>query len=405
MANYKQETYAAFISKLRSDFKCSYMDIGQIYEKGIIAKAAKYKPLRVKGVRITDAQRAALNYGFAEIPYVDETKATEHHVWEYQRPRGKEYNEYYRREDVLKSDGTWGYDKNAVSPIQFDVPTFNNTIDSFCFWHFNSSGQTGYNPETCVTLQDCIGSYYATNRYPSVLISNGVTAVLVSSGMNIKSVIEEHQGICVLQFSQELVDLLQTVDFRSKELYFVACLSRLESGFQRTNLSQYDSRSLEFESGSSIIKKRMTYVDSIQGLSGSVSSVALTYVGTVSGTGSLGGTWRKYKLGDISAKLITPSTWNRTAVSLKAYYTCDVGFVNNKADAPADTIKFDGSMAITGKGTVKTEIVVTADSQKDFFLFVPTSAPTSTPVTVNLYAYRIGEPDVVLSSRTITLTQ
>ena len=404
--NYKLETIKAFIEKVKADFKCSYPDIGQIYEKGVVAKAAKYKPIRVKGTTITDAQRKALNYGFAPIPYIDVTEVEQHHVWEYQRPRGKEYNEYFRREDVLKSDGTWGYDKNAASPIQFgNIDLWND--NGGCALYFNSTGVTGYNPDTCVTLQDCIGDYYATSRYPSVLISAGVSnVVLVSSGVNIKKVIEENQGVCTIEFSEDVLDLLQTVKFSGKELTFTACLSLLSSGNASENLSQYDARSLEFDYNTSIGHTKMKFKDSIQGLMGAVTSAMLTYIEDVPGLGSLGGTWRKYKLGDVSAKLITPSTWNRNYVELKVYYTVEqnAGFVNASASMPSSIIEFGGRMAISGQGTTQSGVILTADGQKDYYLFVPANVSLSNiPIEVHLYAYKAGEANVALGSKKITL--
>ena len=91
------------------------LDLGTLIANGTIRPMAKYKPVRHSEIGGTsEAQRIATRYGFGSaLPQLPMSAAEPQNDWVYQRPRGIDYNEWYRALDFDFD----GYVNDACPPL------------------------------------------------------------------------------------------------------------------------------------------------------------------------------------------------------------------------------------------------------------------------------------------------
>lgn len=91
------------------------LDLGKLIANGTIRPMAKYKPVRHSEIGSTsEAQRIATRYGFGSaLPQLPMSAAEPQNDWVYQRPRGIDYNEWYRALDFDFD----GYVNDACPPL------------------------------------------------------------------------------------------------------------------------------------------------------------------------------------------------------------------------------------------------------------------------------------------------
>lgn len=164
-------------------------DWGTLCSSDNIKPWAKYKPVRVSTpATITDAQRKAVNYGIANIPYFTlganmasfmrgagavPTNGAKQEYFVYERINP--LTDYSRLDDFVK-DNTKGYWHNAEPPIfpptsdAISIPASDSqNVDIF----FN----IGVDDEMCVRLSDldftqAVGTFNAANWYVGVCLTN-----------------------------------------------------------------------------------------------------------------------------------------------------------------------------------------------------------------------------------------
>ena len=165
------ETTSALFSQLagilgvgkRSDGRYHLADIATA---GSIQKFARFKGFRYDSENFSydpknsapgnarrESARAEVHHGFTnEALYFKAGFSTEPHaVYEYLKPRGRAYGEPFRLRDFD------GYNHEAVSPLFLDFPKdlyidYVNGVSIIA----NSTGKTGYDPATCVTLGEIL---------------------------------------------------------------------------------------------------------------------------------------------------------------------------------------------------------------------------------------------------------
>lgn len=93
-------------------------DVGTLCSSTKINKWSKNKPVRYNTTSpITDAERKLVNYGLDIKQYTAaELNNNTIYSWNYLRPRGGNYNEYYRLGDFR------GYNHQSTEPIKFEFP-------------------------------------------------------------------------------------------------------------------------------------------------------------------------------------------------------------------------------------------------------------------------------------------
>ncbi len=108
----------------------SSRDVGTLCTHPNINKWSKWKPVRHNSVNpITKAELKSVNFGFY-IPDATSNIATaESGKWQYQKPRGGQYNEPFRLGDFRN------YENNCVNPVV--IESHNSTIDIFDVFLFN----------------------------------------------------------------------------------------------------------------------------------------------------------------------------------------------------------------------------------------------------------------------------
>lgn len=427
-----------FIKRLQTEFKASYNDVGQLYTKGVINPAAKYKPIRLSDTTITDAKRKQARCGFDTIPDVS---ISEHRPWTYLRPRGKATNnEYFRREDLFSDDGTKGYDTSAVFPIK--IPTdgvyYPSSGEMYVYLSFPGA-ISGWNSNYCMALSDCLGDLYSDYRYLSIVFVCGSRFFLMTSGVSIKSIQDNNTQVFPFVFNIEDTPLYNDASFKRKPISVIACLSTmsLSNGTVITGkdisgntkqfayitdtqnsalISQYGCKSLEMEKGLTWVDAEVTITDSISGIKGSIKDFNLTYTGTVDYY-SL--TWKVYKLGKITGTLIAPSSgWNRTYVNIQV--TIAGANAAQGILVATDLLKEENvSNELVLKRTVSLKSGATFDDAlyyatdvvddsghklEDYKLYVPSTVTGSFQAIVSMFAYNDGEDNVILTPLTKTYT-
>lgn len=93
-------------------------DVGVLCSSSLINKWSKNKPVRYNTTSpITDSQRKEVNYGLDIKQYTAaELNNNTIYSWNYLRPRGGNYNEYYRLGDFR------GYNHQSTEPLKFEFP-------------------------------------------------------------------------------------------------------------------------------------------------------------------------------------------------------------------------------------------------------------------------------------------
>ena len=419
------------VKRLQTEFKASYNTVGDLYKKGVINPAAKYKPIRLSGTTITDAKRKQARCGFDTIPDVS---ISEHRPWTYLRPRGKATNnEYFRREDLFSDDRTKGYDTSAVFPIK--IPTdgvyYPSSGEMYVYLSFPGA-ISGWNSNYCMALSDCLGDLYSDYRYLSIVFVCGSRFFLMTSGVSIKSIQDNNTQVFPFVFNIEDTPLYNDASYKRKPISVIACLSTmsLSNGTVITGkdisgnakqyayitdtqnsalISQYGCKSLEMEKGLTWVDAEVRITDSIKGIKGSIKDFNLTYIGSYTNP-----TIYAYKLGNISGTLTAPSSgWNRKYVDIQITLKSDTAFfaTGYNGSTPENAVTelvLKRSVSLSQGNTFDGVLFYATDviddsghKLEDYKLYAYTN---STVLTASMFAYNEGEDNVILTPLTKTYT-
>ena len=181
-------------------------DLGSLCKSDNINPFARWKPFRVQNVTEFSSfgtQMNAMliaNMGFS-IPLVTlNSRSINNPVWEYLKPRGAAYNEWFRKTDFAPLGGTdstkYGYYHYADYPLSADWPDSVNNMSSLVFelrvdTASRESGD-GWDPDESVSIFECVGggnNNYSTYVFALLIVDNdGPSRALVSSGLSVSDV-------------------------------------------------------------------------------------------------------------------------------------------------------------------------------------------------------------------------
>ena len=178
---------------LSQAFGISSLDLGSQIVSGIIRPMSKYKPVRHSGTgELSQSDRAYARYGFgANLPALPMGDALPQNDWVYQRPRGKDYSEWFR---YLDADG---YVNDSCAPLVLSIGTIVNDGTSHVTLYGNGTGNgvrsDGYAwaSDESLSLAELLQSasdYY--NHYISFILVNGSNKALIVTGTTVKSFVD-----------------------------------------------------------------------------------------------------------------------------------------------------------------------------------------------------------------------
>lgn len=178
---------------LSQAFGISSLDLGSQIINGVIRPMSKYKPVRHSGTgELSQSDRAYARYGFgASLPVLPMGDALPQNDWVYQRPRGKDYSEWFR---FLDADG---YVNDSCAPLVLSIGTIVNDGTSHIILYGNGTGNgvrsDGYAwaSDESLSLAELLQSssdYY--NHYISFILVNGSNKALIVTGTTVKSFVD-----------------------------------------------------------------------------------------------------------------------------------------------------------------------------------------------------------------------
>ena len=176
------------------------LDLGKLIANGTIRPMAKYKPVRHFEIGGTsEAQRIATRYGFGStLPQLPMSAAEPQNDWVYQRPRGIDYNEWYRALDFDFD----GYVNDACPPLVVKAERIANDGLSVVML-YGDSMTNGQRPDgkswvanESLSLDELLASASDYTGYNiAFLLCNGSTKNLIVTNVTAWSFIHEKNKV------------------------------------------------------------------------------------------------------------------------------------------------------------------------------------------------------------------
>lgn len=353
-----------------------------------ISPAARNKPIRSnKTANITDADRAAVAYGFGETPRIEPyTSAIPHAVYEYLKPRGATVNpiEWFRLRDFH------GYSHIAVHPLQTFFPSMITKEEyNVVYCMANYTGISGWNSTYCMTLNDMVDS--TTREYNiGLLVHRSGNLWLMPTDVKIKDMTSSNFPIIMFARAEAELEQMESTNMYK---YVLSDLQSAEGdsytfAFVATNLGYQTNktpiahtsgiptmRSLELTYGSDRQTIGVVSSQVISGITGYLSTSSWNYT-TASDPSGQGGMKiiKPDSSQKLSVSLTAPVSWRRSNVYINVRVENQYGYTYRNGELITGTVNIGQWVSISAGNTVVADIIGNWSYPNEYWFQYATSA-------------------------------